>query len=62
MVWIWQRGFIGESKRFDFIGRSDVEDVDGDEIIFFEYGYIVMDSGWELDVGCNELGFVWCVV
>ena len=62
MVWIWQRGFIGESKRFDFIGRSDVEDVDGDVVGGHEDWNIVMDSGWKVDVGSVEFIFVLHIV
>ena len=44
------------------IGRCDVEDVDGDVVGALEYWNIMMNSGWELDVGCVEFEFVWSVV
>ena len=51
---IWKSRFIGEARWFYFFGRSDVEDVDGDVVGGFEDGYIVIDSGLEVDVGCVE--------
>ena len=44
------------------IGRCDVEDVDGDVVGALEDRNIMMNSGWELDVGCVEFEFVWSVV
>ena len=44
------------------IGRCDVEDVDGDVVGALEDWNIMMNSGWELDVGCVEFEFVWSVV
>jgi hypothetical protein len=44
------------------IGRCDVEDVDGDVVGALENWNIMMNSGWELDVGCVEFEFVWSVV